>query len=62
MPDGKARFDLLRQAEEIAVTQDQAIGPIYFYVSQNLIDLTKWGGWFKNPLNIHHYKFISKKR
>jgi oligopeptide transport system substrate-binding protein len=62
MPDGKPRFDLLKQAEEIAITQEQAVAPIYFYVSQNLIDIGKWNGWYKNPLNIHHYKFIFKKR
>ena len=35
--------------------------PFYFYVSQNMIDLNKWGGWNANLLDSHAYKFIYKK-
>jgi oligopeptide transport system substrate-binding protein len=62
MPAGSARMDTLRQAEEIMITQDQAVIPIYHYVEQDLIDLTKWEGWYANPLGSHHWKFIGPKK
>jgi oligopeptide transport system substrate-binding protein len=62
MPAGSARMDTLRQAEEIMITQDQAVVPIYHYVEQDLIDLTKWEGWYANPLGSHHWKFIGPKK
>jgi oligopeptide transport system substrate-binding protein len=36
--------------------------PLYWYVDQDLIDLSKWDGWYGNPLGVHHWKFISKKK
>jgi oligopeptide transport system substrate-binding protein len=44
MPSGKARYETLAKAENILLST-QAIIPLYFYVNQNMIDLTKWGGW-----------------
>jgi oligopeptide transport system substrate-binding protein len=35
--------------------------PIYYYVTQNMIDTNKWGGWSTNLLDSHAYKFIYKK-
>lgn len=61
MPAGSARMDTLRQAEEIMITADQAVIPFYHYVEQDLIDTTKWGGWYANPLGVHNWKFITKK-
>jgi len=61
MPDGKERNDLMRQAEDMAITRDQAMIPIYWYVSQNLIDLSKWDGWYTNPQDIHPYTGIKRK-
>ncbi len=55
MQAGKERDDVLNQAEEILITQDQAFIPFYYYVSQNLIDLDKWDGWYTNILDIHPY-------
>jgi oligopeptide transport system substrate-binding protein len=49
------------QAETICIYQDQAIMPIYYYVSQNMIDANKWGGWYTNLLDVHPYKAIFKK-
>jgi oligopeptide transport system substrate-binding protein len=61
MPGGPQRDAVLRQAEEIAVTRDQAIIPIYYYVSQNLIDLDKWDGWYANPQDVHPWVGIKRK-
>jgi oligopeptide transport system substrate-binding protein len=61
MPDGPQRNTLMRQAEEMAITRDQAMIPIYYYVSQNMIDLTKWDGWYSNPQDTHPYTGIKRK-
>jgi len=51
--DGAERNAILQEAEEIALTQDQALIPLYYYVSQNLIDTTKYEGWYTNVLDVH---------
>ena len=61
MPDGKERYDTLRQAEEILVGQDMGVIPFYFYTRTNWIDLNKWGGWYENILDVHPYKNIYRK-
>lgn len=61
MPGGAARDKVMMQAEEIMITQDQAVIPFFFYVNQDLIDTTKWGGWFSNTINVHPWKTIYKK-
>lgn len=53
LPDGPARNKVLQEAEEIAMTRDQALIPFYYYVSQNLIDTTKYEGWYTNVLDVH---------
>jgi len=62
MPAGKARMDTLRQAEDIFITQEQGVAPVYHYVEQDLIDLTKWDGWYANPLGAHNWKFVAPKK
>jgi len=59
---GTERFQYLMDAEKILIDQDMAVLPLYFYVTQNLIDLDKWDGWYPNPLNIHPWKFIRPKK
>jgi len=61
MPDGAERMRIMRQAEDIAITRDQALIPIYHYVSQNMIDLTKWDGWYPNPMDTHPYVGLRRK-
>jgi oligopeptide transport system substrate-binding protein len=61
MPGGAERNAVMRQAEDIAITQDQAMLPIYWYVSQNMIDLTKWDGRHMNPLDHHPYVGLKRK-
>jgi oligopeptide transport system substrate-binding protein len=58
---GAERYKTMQQAETLFIDQDQGIMPLYYYVSQDLIDTTKWAGWYNNPLGIHNWKFISKK-
>ena len=61
MVDGPERNRLMYQAEEIAIAKDQALIPIYWYVSQNMIDLSKWDGWYPNPQDVHPYTGIKRK-
>ncbi|MBN2552793.1 MAG: peptide ABC transporter substrate-binding protein [Spirochaetales bacterium] len=61
MPAGQKRLDTLREAEEIFITQDQGILPIYHYTNLDLIDLDKWGGWYGSVQGIHPWKFIYLK-
>lgn len=58
---GAARFATLMAAEKVLIDEEMGILPIYFYVTQNMIDLTKWTGWYPNPMNVHPWKFIAKK-
>lgn len=61
MPAGADRFEVLKTAEDILINQDQAIIPFYFYVSQNMIDTNKWGGWQNNTMDYHPVKTIYAK-
>ena len=61
MPDGAQRNTVMQQAEEMGVIRDQALIPIYFYVSQSMIDLNKWAGWYPNVLDVHPYVGIRKR-
>ncbi len=61
MKAGKDRFASLTAAEELFITQDQAIMPIYFYTNKEMIDGNKWGGWFTNTLGYHPVKYVYKK-
>ena len=61
MPAGEERFEVLKQAESIMINQDQAIIPLYVYVSQNMIDTDKWGGWYPNTMDYHPTKSIYPK-
>ncbi|MCL2521194.1 MAG: ABC transporter substrate-binding protein, partial [Spirochaetaceae bacterium] len=55
LPDGPQRMAVLRQAEDIVVVQDQVIVPLHYGVNNNLIDLSKWAGWYINPYDLHPY-------
>ena len=59
---GSARFASLMEAEKVLIDEDYAVLPIYHYVTQNMIDLDAWDGWYKNPLNAHPWKFIGPKK
>jgi oligopeptide transport system substrate-binding protein len=59
---GDARLKTMGEAEKILIDEDMAIIPIYFYTTQNVIDLSKWSGWYPNPMNSHPWKFIGPKK
>ncbi len=61
MPAGADRFGVLQTAEDILINQDQALLPLYYYVSINMLDTNKWGGWHVNPMDYHPVKDIYKK-
>ncbi len=61
MEAGPERFEVLLTAEDILINEDQGIIPFYYYVSQNLIDLNKWGGWHTNTMDYHPPKNIYLK-
>ena len=57
----KAAIPACSQAEDILINEDQAILPFYYYVSQNMIDTNKWGGWYPNTMDYHPTKDIYLK-
>ncbi|MEN6363447.1 MAG: peptide ABC transporter substrate-binding protein [Rectinema sp.] len=59
---GDERMKTMMAAEDVLINQDAAILPLYFYTTQNLIDLSKWDGWYPNPMNTHPWKFIRPKK
>ncbi len=61
MQPGAERFDILKQAEEIFIEQDQGVIPIYNYTTNNMIDTSAWGGWYVNVMDYHPTKNIYKK-
>ena len=61
LPEGKARYDVLRQAEELAIGTDMAIMPFYYYSTANWIDTNVWGGWTPTVLDVHPWKGMYKK-
>jgi len=62
MKPGVERMGVLQQAEALLITKDQAVLPFYHYVSQDMIDLSKWDGWYPNPLGAHEWKYIAPKK
>jgi oligopeptide transport system substrate-binding protein len=61
MAAGDDRNKVLEQAEDILITQDQAVSPFFFYANKSLIDPNKWTGVYSNAMDIHPTKWIAKK-
>jgi oligopeptide transport system substrate-binding protein len=61
MPAGEDRMGVLMTAEDILINEDQALMPLYYYVSQNMIDTNKWGGWHTNTMDYHPTKDVYLK-
>ena len=62
LPDGTERMKAFQDAEQILIDQDMAVIPLYFYVSQNMVNLSRWGGWFPNVLDVHPVKSLFRKQ
>ncbi len=58
---GADRLEVLLQAEDILINDDHALMNIYYYVTLNMIDTNKWGGWYGNTMDYHPVKNIYKK-
>jgi oligopeptide transport system substrate-binding protein len=56
-----ARFQALSLAEQ-TLLDDAAVLPLFFYVDRNMIDLSRWAGWYENPLDQHPWKFIRPRQ
>jgi oligopeptide transport system substrate-binding protein len=61
MKPGKDRFETLAKAERIFIEEDMGVIPIYTYTSNNMLDQSEWGGWYKNTMDYHPPKNIYKK-
>lgn len=61
MAAGADRFAKLSDAENEMINVDQAIMPLYYYTSSNMIDTNVWGGWYVNTMDYHPTKDIYKK-
>jgi oligopeptide transport system substrate-binding protein len=61
LPDGQERYDVLAQAEQLAIGEDCAVMPFYYYSKSNWIDTDVWGGWFPTIQDMHPFKNIYKK-
>ena len=61
MPGGQARLDVLAEAEQLAIGEDFAVMPFYYYNTANWIDQDVWGGWYPTVQDIHPWKAIYKK-
>ena len=53
---GEQRMATMRQAEDLLINQDHVVVPIYFYVSRNLFNSSKWQGWYPNTMDYHPYE------
>jgi oligopeptide transport system substrate-binding protein len=61
LPAGEERNKTLEAAEQIMITEDQAVAPFYFYANKSLIDFNKWSGVYSNAMDIHPTKWVAKK-
>jgi oligopeptide transport system substrate-binding protein len=60
MQPGPDRVKVMQQAETILLT-DVPVIPFYFYTSANMIDTTKWSGWYETALDLHPWRTIGPK-
>jgi len=61
MQAGPDRMQTLADAENQMINIDQAIMPLYYYVSVNMVDTDVWGGWYSNTMDYHPVKDIYRK-
>ena len=59
--NAEERYDMLTEAESILIEQEQAVAPIYHYVSVNMIDTADtWDGWYENVMDWHPVSGVSR--
>ena len=58
---GSDRMEILLMAEDTMINQDQAIMPLYYYTTNNMIDTSIWGGWYPNTMDYHPLKDVYLK-
>lgn len=58
---GSDRMEILMMAEYAMINEDQAIMPLYYYTTNNMVDTSKWGGWFPNTMDYHPLKDVYLK-
>ncbi len=61
MAAGPERMATMQAAEKIFIENEQAVIPFFHYVSKNMIDLSKWGGWYSNTMDWHPMKDVHLK-
>jgi oligopeptide transport system substrate-binding protein len=61
MPNNAQRTALLTEAENMIVVENPAVIPLYINTSNNLIDLTKYEGWYPNNMNVHPWNGFKLK-
>lgn len=57
---GAERAAILEKAEALLLS-DAVVIPLYHYANQDLIDTTRWGGWFPTVLGCHPWKYLYRK-
>ncbi len=61
-PDVLKRFSLFREAEEILVSREVPVCPLYFYVGIQFYDPERLGGIVPNLLDEHPLRFVHWRR
>jgi oligopeptide transport system substrate-binding protein len=61
MVPGPERTKVVRSADTL-LAADLPFIPIYTYTTAQLIDTSKWEGWYPNPLDIHPWKSLGPKK
>jgi len=59
-PTDSKRVKAMKEAETLLLT-DAPVIPFYFYTAANMLDSSKWSGWYETALDLHPWKAISAK-
>lgn len=61
LQSGVLRYETLSRAEQL-ILDEAVVLPISHLPAWNLIDLSRIEGWYPNPLDIHPFRFIRKRK
>ena len=59
--NGKERYATLSEAEEM-ILSEAVVLPVNHLPAFNLVNLTEMDGWFTNPLDIHPFKYVRRRK